>query len=119
MHGIKAPSSNIQAPEKHQASSTKPPATRLCWDLVLGYSLEVGAWCFGLAIPPKTARFFAVFSGMQGIEAPEKHQGSSSNPLATRLSWDLVLGCSLDVGAWCLVLRSGNSTENSEEPTAM
>src|SRR5437879_6425842 len=47
-HGIEAPSANIQAPEKHQASSTKPPATRLYWDLVLRYSLDVGAWCLVL-----------------------------------------------------------------------
>src|SRR5258708_36917463 len=58
IHGIEAPSSNIQAPEKHQAPSTNPPATRLPWDLVLGYSLDVGAWCLVLrsAISLKTGR---------------------------------------------------------------
>jgi hypothetical protein len=44
----KIPSSNIQAPEKLQAPSTKAAVRRAfeVWCLVLLWSLELGAWSF-------------------------------------------------------------------------
>jgi hypothetical protein len=39
---MKAPSTNIQAPEKDQCPITKRHAT--LWCLLLGASLDVGAW---------------------------------------------------------------------------
>src|SRR5205814_7738093 len=43
----KAPSSNIQAPEKLQTSSSKTRSPAF-WFLELGVSLELGAWCLEL-----------------------------------------------------------------------
>src|SRR5262245_23779333 len=40
----KAPSSHIQAPEKHQYSKLQTPR-RPVWNLKFGVSLDVGAWC--------------------------------------------------------------------------
>jgi hypothetical protein len=40
----KAPSSNIQAPKKLQTSSSKVRLALRGWILVLGASLELGAW---------------------------------------------------------------------------
>jgi hypothetical protein len=42
----KAPSSNIQAPEKHQASNTKVAAAFGAWDLIILWCLELGIWSF-------------------------------------------------------------------------
>jgi hypothetical protein len=42
----KAPRTKHQAPEKHQAASTKPRAT--VWDLSFGASLVLGVWCLVL-----------------------------------------------------------------------
>jgi hypothetical protein len=44
---MKAPSTNVQAPEKHQASSSKM-ATTHDYRLRFGISLDVGAWCLEL-----------------------------------------------------------------------
>src|ERR1051326_8840042 len=55
----KAPSSNIQAAEKLQFSSSKNSRLH-CWSLELGVSLELGWWCLELSVaglldlwPPK------------------------------------------------------------------
>jgi hypothetical protein len=41
---MKAPNSNIQAPEKYQAPNFKKGLGRLTWSLKFGISLELGAW---------------------------------------------------------------------------
>jgi hypothetical protein len=41
---MKAPSTNIQAPENHQAPNFKSGARNLVWSLKFAVSLDVGAW---------------------------------------------------------------------------
>jgi hypothetical protein len=41
---MKAPSFNIQAPEKLQAPNINQMVARLSWSLKFGGSLDVGAW---------------------------------------------------------------------------
>jgi hypothetical protein len=44
---MKTPSTNIQAPEKFQASSSKNRERTIeVWSLVLLWMLELGAWSF-------------------------------------------------------------------------
>jgi hypothetical protein len=47
---VKAPSTNLQHPEKHQSSSSKKFARDWfdVWCLKFLWSLEVGAWSFSL-----------------------------------------------------------------------
>ena len=52
---MKHPSTNLQAPEKFQISIGKDNE-RLDWNLVVGVSLELGAW--NLVLP------FAVFASL-------------------------------------------------------
>jgi hypothetical protein len=41
---MKAPSTNIQAPEKLQFSNINPDGSDMFWSLNFGSSLELGTW---------------------------------------------------------------------------
>jgi hypothetical protein len=45
---VQAPSSKLQAPEKRQASSSKPLVRRIFRSLELGFFLVFGVWCLEL-----------------------------------------------------------------------
>jgi hypothetical protein len=45
---MKAPSTNIQAPEKLQTANFKRGGRSLAWSLKFGASLDVGAWMLEL-----------------------------------------------------------------------
>jgi hypothetical protein len=97
---VEAPNPKLQAPKKHQASSSKRRGDRSgLWCLAFGFWSLFGAWNLELGTFMK---FQTAISKLQTNTKPQ-----APSPWATALIfgvWRLDLGACLDFGAWNLEL---------------
>jgi len=105
---MKAPSTNIQAPEKHQGPSSNWRVRCAGRDSAPALSAPLSGATWGLNCA-KGVNYAKGVTGSARYYAGGDGAGAPSLPIAgcPGRIWNLVIGISLDVGAWILSFSRG------------